>query len=98
MAYPPRRRTGSVPPVQSIFDGFRKLALNATAAAITEAAPEDTNDFVVGYENPVAWHRRYKTRVDQLKKDVLFDNLDMKNITSDQYSGNVKPEYIKWKM
>jgi len=55
-------------------------------------------DFVDGYENPVAWQKKHKRRSDQ--SDVLFDNLDMKAITLDQYDmqHDKLPEFIKWKL
>ncbi|XP_025203134.1 uncharacterized protein LOC112600180 [Melanaphis sacchari] len=58
-----------------------------------------TVNFVDGYENPVAWRKRYKVCGDQ-SKDVLFDNLDMKAITQDQYGmqHDTYPEFIKWKL
>lgn len=55
-----------------------------------------TEDFVDGYENPIAWHKRHKVSGDQLN-DVLFDNLDMKSITEDQYRQE-RTEYVKWKL
>ncbi|XP_050435571.1 uncharacterized protein LOC126842576 [Adelges cooleyi] len=54
-------------------------------------------EFVTGYENPVSWHRKHHVPREQLSKDVLFDNLDMKSMTLAQYYGRI-PEYIKWKL
>jgi len=74
--------------VSPVADDFAsKLRLNGVPA----------NDFVVGYENPVAWHRKFNVPSEQLTKDVLFDNVDMKTITLAQYELD-KPEYIKWKL
>lgn len=53
--------------------------------------------YVEGYENPVAWYEKFKINKNQLTKDVLFDNKDMRDITLAQY-GSDKPEYIKWKL
>lgn len=85
----PSRRAAIPPPW--IADGLRGLSLNA-------AAEEEPNDFVEGYENPVAWHKQYKVRRDHIEKDVLFDNQDMKDLILGQYHGTDQPEYIKWKL
>lgn len=65
------------------LDNIEKLCLNDSA--------------VDDYENPVTWHKKYKVHDGHLTKDVLFDNMDMKNIIDDQY-GDDKPEYIRWKL
>ncbi|XP_026813262.1 uncharacterized protein LOC113553894 [Rhopalosiphum maidis] len=58
-----------------------------------------TVNFVDGYENPIAWQKRFNVCGDQ-SKDVLFDNLDMKAITQGQYGmqHDTYPEFIKWKL
>ncbi|XP_060877932.1 uncharacterized protein LOC132950465 [Metopolophium dirhodum] len=83
-----RERRPVVDASTTISEGFEKgCAISAKVV-----------DYVDGFENPVAWQKRYKGRSDQ--SDVLFDNLDMKSITLSQYSvENVKlPEFIKWKL
>lgn len=60
-------------------------------------AEKTVTEFVNGYENPVAWHAKFKIDKNQLTQDVLFDNIDMKNTTLAQY-GSDKPEHIKWKL
>jgi hypothetical protein len=59
---------------------------------------EPAMDFVERYENPVSWHKKYDLRDDLLRKDVLFDNMDMKSITMAQYDPHNLPEYIKWRL
>ena len=75
------------PVVGAIFEDFEKVC--SISAKV---------DFVDGFENPVSWQKRYKSRSDQ--SDVLFDNLDMKSITLSQYGieNDRLPEFIKWKL
>jgi len=79
----------------TLGDRVKRLTAFANKLRLNNSAPE--NDFVTGYENPVAWHRKFDVPRDQLTKDVLFDNVDMKYTTLAQYQSD-KPEYIKWKL
>lgn len=66
--------------------------------ASDESSNNTVNDFAgLEYDNPIAWHRKYKKTSVRLTKDVLFDNVEMKYITLAQY-GSDRPEYIKWKL
>lgn len=77
--------------VWSVCDEFGKLCIDPSDG------PVRVDDFVVGYENPIAWHRDCRVSKEKLTKDVLFDNMDMRDITMAQYD-HEKPEYIKWKL
>lgn len=81
----------------SVYDDFEKLSLSRRSSA-SEPPKALGSDFVDGYENPVAWHRKHNIRNDLLPKDVLFDNIDMRNITLAQYGEDDMPEYVKWKL
>ncbi|VVC25425.1 Tetratricopeptide-like helical domain [Cinara cedri] len=75
------------------------MSMSSIADAMSKisASPEIT-DYVDGYENPVAWYRRYKVPRDKMTNDVLFDNIDMRDITLAQYDSGDKPESVKWKL
>ncbi|KAF0762900.1 Uncharacterized protein FWK35_00020951 [Aphis craccivora] len=77
-----------VDPSTTICQEFENISLSSA-----------TEKFVNGYQNPVAWQKKFKV-CGNLSKDVLFDNLDMKAITQDQYGmeHDTLPEFIKWKL
>ncbi|KAE9544722.1 hypothetical protein AGLY_000264 [Aphis glycines] len=77
-----------IDPSTTICQEFENISISST-----------TEKFVDGYQNPVAWQKKFKV-CGNLSKDVLFDNLDMKAITQDQYGmeHDTLPEFIKWKL
>lgn len=82
--------------MSSVSDEFGKLYLDHFVRPA--CGPQvSINDFVDGYENPMAWHKKFVVRSDEKKKDVLFDNIDMRDITLAQY-GSEQPENIKWRL
>lgn len=81
----------------SICDDFEKLSV-CRRHSTSDPREGLGRDYVDGYENPIAWHKKHNIRNDLLPKDVLFDNKDMRNITLAQYGDDDMPEYIKWKL
>uniref|UniRef100_A0A2S2PXU8 Uncharacterized protein n=1 Tax=Sipha flava TaxID=143950 RepID=A0A2S2PXU8_9HEMI len=76
----------------------QRLCNDISKKCVVSSKMEPAMDFVERYENPVSWHKKYDLRDDLLRKDVLFDNMDMKSITMAQYDPHNLPEYIKWRL